>query len=159
MTASKRLARADIDARSLEVSGYVDNPLQLCAQALARMPSRIVPNFQVSCVFGAIEGEPMRYRATLLAPVIERTRPVLPRRTDFKRLAIIAESADGHRALFSWMELFHTCVGPGVFVAYDCDEAPFAPRTGRFALLSLHDDFTGPRHVRDLVRIRVQRIW
>ncbi len=159
IAAAKWLADIESDMRSLEVCGYVDEPMQLCVQALARQPSRVVQRFTVNCKYEGVLGEPRRYRATPLAPLIERACPVLPGRTDFHRLAILAESADGYRAMFSWMELFHTRVGSGVLVAYDSDDAPFEPHTGRFALLSLYDEYTGPRHVRDLVRLKVQRIW
>lgn len=153
------IAHDDQDARSLEIGGAVHAPSQLCTGALSRFPSRVVPRFVVNCKFDGVHGAPLRYRATPLAPLIERAQPVLDRPTDFKRLAIIGESAEGYRAMFTWMELFHTRVGAGVLVAYDCDDAPFEPRAGRFALLSLYDEYTGPRYVRDLIRLRVVRVW
>lgn len=153
------IAHDEQDARSLEICGAVEAPLQLCTGALSRLPSRVVPRFVVNCKFDGVHGAPLRYRATPLAPLIERSRPTLDRQTDFKRLAIIGESSEGYRSMFTWMELFHTRVGAGVLVAYDCEDAPFEPRAGRFALLSLYDEYTGPRYVRDLVRLRVVRIW
>ena len=62
--------------------------------------------------------------------------------------AVVAESREGYRALFSWNELFNTAVGDGVLVAWHVDEAPLPEGAGPFALVSLHDRATGPRYER-----------
>jgi len=143
--------------QGLIVNGNVDRPLVLCADTLRALPTRRI-EFASTCLSGAV-GAARSYRGVALTTLVEAARPSVDRHDDCRRLVIVAEAEDGYRALFSWAELFHTPLGDGVFVAFDCDDAPLNTREGHFVLVSLMDEVTGPRHVRALSRIVVQRVF
>jgi hypothetical protein len=50
-------------------------------------------------------------------------------------------------------------VGEGVGVAFDDPDAPLERHAGPFALLSLADHHTGPRHVRHLAMVELLKLW
>ncbi|MDP9902725.1 hypothetical protein [Variovorax ginsengisoli] len=143
----------------VSIGGWVRQPARLDAGQLERLGAIDVPNFVVRCTVDGAHGGPRPMRAVALRRLIEQSQPAFAQRTDFKRVAIVAESQDGYRALFSWSELFHTVIGTGVHLAFDCAQAPLAGDTGPFALVSLHDEFTGPRFVRQLASVELHKLW
>ena len=143
----------------VRIGGWVRQPLDLDAEDLDALGAEDVPGFVVRCTLDGAHGGPRPMRGVLLRRLIERAEPDFGERTDFKRTAVVAEGADGYRALFSWGELFHTPVGGGVYLAFDCARAPLDANTAPFALLSLHDTHTGPRFVRRLVSVDLRRLW
>ena len=143
----------------VRIGGWVRQPAMLDGPALETLGALTVTDFVVRCTVDGAHGGARPMRAVPLAALIERCEPDFAERTDFKRAAIVAASEDGYRALFSWSELFHTPVGAGVLLAFDSPHAPLAPHTAPFALLSLHDTFTGPRFVRKLAAVDLVQIW
>lgn len=145
-------------APAVVVGGWVRHPLRLSAPALRERGARGV-EFRVVCPHDGASGVPQRMQAVPLRTLIEEAQPAFEHGTDFKRMAIVAESSEGYRALFSWNELFNTSVGEGVMVAFDDPSARLPAPTGAFALLSLNDLHTGPRYVRHLAMIELVKLW
>lgn len=150
---------AKVDMAKVDIGGWVRHPMQLDTRSLEACGAVDVDDFVVRCTVDGAHGGPRPMRAVLLRKLIEQAEPAFVIRTDFKRVAIVAESEDGYRALFSWGEVFHTLVGTGIYLAFDCPRAPLSEGTGPFALISRHDEFTGPRFVRQLGSIEVHKLW
>ena len=143
----------------VEIGGWVRKPLRLDAARLSAFDAVTVSDFVVVCTFDGAHGGPRRLRGVALRALIGAAEPAFAQRTDFKRVAIVAESREGYRALFSWNELFNSAVGDGVIVAWDCEAAPLPEPAGPFALVSLHDRATGPRFVQRLAAIELHKLW
>ncbi|MDF1484077.1 hypothetical protein PY257_02580 [Ramlibacter sp. H39-3-26] len=141
------------------IGGWVRHPRSFDAGDLERIGAVDIRNFVVRCTVDGEHGGARSMRAVPLRALIGLSEPAFAERTDFKRAAIVAVGIDDYRALFSWTELFHTTVGNGVFLAFDSPLARLDARTGPFALLSLHDEFTGPRFVRQLASVELHRLW
>ncbi|CAM3670229.1 hypothetical protein [Roseateles saccharophilus] len=147
-----------LEAPQLIVGGWVRQPLRLDVPALQARGAEEV-DFQVVCTFDGAHGDSLRLRAVPLAPLIDEAQPAFEHRTDFKRVAIVAESSEGYRALFSWNELFNTPVGAGVMIAFASPCAPSHEHRGAFTLISRQDLHTGPRYVRHLALVEVVKLW
>lgn len=143
----------------VDVDGWVHHSLQLNASALAAYGPIAIADFLVVCTLDGAHGRSQPLRGVPLPRLVEAAAPAFGQRTDFKRVAIIAHSREGYRALFSWNELFNTAVGDGVLVAWDGPEVPLPERAGPFALVSLRDRATGPRYVQRLARVEVCKLW
>ena len=143
----------------VHLGGWVRRPLALDALALAAFDPVSITDFVVVCTFDGAHGGPRPLRAVPLRKLIEATGPAFVQRTDFKRVAIVAESHEGYRALFSWNEVFNSVVGDGVVVAWDCPEVPLPDPAGPFALVSLYDRATGPRFVQRLASVDLHKLW
>jgi hypothetical protein len=126
---------------------------------LGRLETVTVTDFVVVCTLDGPHGGPRRLRGVPLRTLIGAAEPAFEQRTDFKRVAVVAESHEGYRALFSWNELFNSAVGDGVLLAFSCAEAPLSEREGPFALVSLNDRATGPRFVQRLASVELHRLW
>lgn len=141
------------------IGGWVRHPLTLRPADLEAYEPRQVAGFEVICTFDGAHGAPRQLRGVSLRDLISTAEPAFNRRTDFKRVAIVAESTEGYRALFSWHELFNTDVGGGIMLVWNCPAAPLPHPTGPFALVSLNDHATGPRFVKRLARVDLVKLW
>lgn len=141
-------------AHGVGIGGWVHQPLWLDEAALRTRADVQDVAFTVVCTLDGAHGGPRPMVGVPVRPLIEAAQPAFEQRTDFKRVAIVAESQEGYRALFSWGEVFNTDVGEGVMLAW----ASGHPE-GPYALLSLHDHATGPRYVQGLRSITLQKLW
>jgi hypothetical protein len=145
--------------RRLAVGGWVRHPLWLDATALEAMEWVPVSDFDVVCTLDGSHGILRPVRTVRLCDLIAQAEPAFEKRTDFKRVAIVAEGEECYRALFSWAEIFNSPLGSGIVVAYDIAGARLPANAGSFALLARHDLATGPRYVRGLRSIEVHKLW
>lgn len=143
----------------VHLGGWVRQPLMLDGAALAAFDPVSVTDFLVVCTFDGAHGGTRRLRGVPLRQLVTAAQPAFEQRTDFKRVALVAESCEGYRALFSWNEVFNSVVGDGVIVAWDSAESPLPPPAGPFALASLYDRATGPRFVQRLATLELHKLW
>jgi len=136
------------------IGGWVRQPLQLTLPQLAARDDVRAVQFTVVCTFDGAHGGARAYTGVPLAALVLQAEPAFEQRTDFKRVALVAESVEGYRALFSWGEVFNTPVGDGVLVAW-----PSGQTEGPVALVSLQDLATGPRFVQGLAGVTLWRLW
>ena len=130
----------------LEVTGLVSRALSLSVDDLRAVAKRRGP------------AEAGGYGGILLSELLKEAAIKEDERHALRRTYVVAVATDGYQAVFSWGELFNTPVGRSVLVAYERDGAPLREGEGRFALVSLADERTGPRHVKWLSRIDVRRV-
>jgi hypothetical protein len=143
----------------LRLGGWVRRPVQLESAQLDAMEWLLVADFDVVCTADGSHGVLPPVRAVRLAELVDLAQPAFERRTDFKRVALVAEGGDGYRALFSWAEVFNSPLGHGIVVAYEAPGSRLPAAAGPFALMSRHDLATGPRYVRRLRSIEVHKLW
>jgi DMSO/TMAO reductase YedYZ molybdopterin-dependent catalytic subunit len=60
--------------------------------------------------------------------------------------------------VFSWSELYNARLGDNVLVVTSVDGKPLPPTEGAYALRSLPDTKSGPRHVKWLRRLEVSTV-
>ena len=143
----------------LSVGGWVRHPLRCDASRLDEMEWIVVQDFNVICTYDGAHGTLPPVRAVRLSDLLEHAQPAFLQRTDFKRVAIVAEGEQGYRALFSWAEVFNSPLGSGIVVAYRTPASTLPANAGAFALLARHDLATGPRYVRGLHSIELHKLW
>lgn len=146
-------------ASAVQIGGWVRQPQSLRAEDLAAMEWVQVGDFDIVCTADGLHARLPPVRAVRLAELIERAVPAFVHRTDFKRVAIVAEGAEGYRALFSWSEVFNSSAGGGIVVAFERPGQGLPANAGPFALLPRHDLATGPRYVRGLRSIELHKLW
>lgn len=143
----------------LSLGGWVRKPMTLDVHDLVEMEWLQVNDFDVICTLDGSHGMLAPVRAVRLGDLIARAEPAFERRTDFKRVAIVAEGAEGYRALFSWAEVFNSPLGTGIVVAFDWPGQELPPHAGPCAVLARHDLATGPRYVRALHSLELHKLW
>lgn len=131
-------------AAVFEVEGSVETPLHIDKAAFSAMKQTELDNVGLVCMSGETKAAQKRRKGVLLRTLFEASGLKVSRRGDRNRAVVLASGRDGYGAAFSYQELVNTPVGEGVLVV---DEG------GSFGLYTRQDYITGPRHVRDLVRL------
>lgn len=154
----RRHAASPRQAR-LQLGGWVRRPLAFEPRQLDAMEWLQVEDFDVICTLDGSHGVLPPVHAVRLCDLVDLVQPAFEKRTDFKRVALVAEGHEGYRALFSWAEVFNSPLGKGIVVAYDLPGTRLPAHAGPFALLARHDLATGPRYVRGLRSIELHKLW
>lgn len=143
---------------SLQITGFVPQPLNLGLKDLRHLPSRVLGPTEIVCMTGRHIENVDGYRGVSLVDVLALTGlPNVPRAA-LKECVVVAHGGDGYRALFSWIELHNTAIGAGVLVVYEKNFRPLDERSGPLGLISSADTRLGPRHLRQLREIAVLRL-
>ena len=98
----------------------------------------------------------IRYGGVSLPALLKKQGIEALDRYGLRAATILIIAKDGYRASFSWGELFNTSAGESVIVITEENGAPNPAREGDFSLRAFSDLRPGPRHVRDVVEIRVE---
>ena len=143
---------------NIAVTGVVENKLTLSVADLRKFPPQQVGEVKMMCQSGANLGNLENLKGVLLKDILDKAGIVSKSHNDVKKMAIIATASDGYKVVFSWSEIFNSPIGEGVLVFFEKDGKPLGDDQGRIAMVSAKDIRTGPRHVKWLQGIDVQKI-
>jgi DMSO/TMAO reductase YedYZ molybdopterin-dependent catalytic subunit len=122
---------------------------------LAALPQTEIVEARSVGAGGAAQSEQVRWRGVLLRDVLDAAGMQALDKYALRRSAVVARATDGYAALFSWGELFNARLGDNVLVITAVDGRPLPASEGPYALRSLSDTKSGPRHVKWLQRLEV----
>lgn len=142
----------------LTIGGRVRQGLDLSIEALKAFPVQAPPEIPIIGRNGQTLRTLKNYTGCRLTDLLDKSELLAADHNDLKKTVVIATASDDYKAVFSWNELYNTAVGPGVLVLYGRDGQVLADDEGRIALISTMDLHTGPRHVRWLKDVQVQKI-
>lgn len=97
----------------------------------------------------------VRYRGVLLRDLLDAAGVQSLDRYALRHSGVAARATDNYAVLFSWGELYNARVGDNVLVITTMNGKPLPATEGPYALRSLSDTKSGPRHVKWLNRIEV----
>lgn len=97
----------------------------------------------------------LRYRGVLLRDLLDAAGVQNLDRYALRHSGVVARATDHYAVLFSWGELYNARVGDSVLVITTINGKPLPSTEGPYALRSLSDTKSGPRHVKWLNRIEV----
>jgi hypothetical protein len=151
-TQSSATAAPSAPGPALTVAGDVPTPLSLSLDDLRHLPRKTLT------VANSHNGKQETYEGVPLAELWQRAG--LPQGEALRGAAmatyVIAEGADGYRALFSAAELDSSFQDSDVIVADTLDGAPLSVREGPLKLVAPHDKRPG-RWVRTLRSLTVAK--
>ena len=101
------------------------------------------------------EAQALRWRGVLLRELLDAACLQKLDRYALRHTAVVARATDNYAALFSWGELYNGRAGYSVLVITALNGKPLPPSEGPYALRSLADTRSGPRHVKWLQRLEV----
>jgi hypothetical protein len=135
----------------LTVSGIGAKTAPFVEVTLAKLPQQTVQTSD--------HGTPVVYRGVLLSDVLAQVD--LPVGEKFHKTAVsyylVAEAADGYRAVFSWAELDPSIAEKTVYVVFKRDGKPLSPTEGPFALV-VPGEKRNARWVRQLQALRILQV-
>lgn len=145
---------ADNVSKQLAIGGRVPNALTLLPGALDAYSVRTLPDIPLKGRTGETQRILKGYAGIRLTDLLDKAQLNTADHNELKKTIVVATATDAYKAVFSWSELFNTSIGDGVYVLVAKDSQPLDDSEGRFALLSMQDIHTGPRHVRWLKDIQ-----
>lgn len=140
---------------TLRICGRVEAPLEVDIDILKAMDTIEAKDLRLICGSGEPRGRISHCRGALLSDLINMADVVIEDHNDTKKMYIVAASADGYKAVFSWQEIFNSPVGEGVMVVVEKDGRQLYEEDNSVDLLSSCDYLTGPRYVRRLGSIEI----
>ena len=143
---------------TLTVGGRVAHPLALAVGALRTFRVEQLADAAVKSRSGETVRWLTGYAGVRLTELLDKAELIAGDHNDLKKTIVVATASDDYKAVFSWSELYNTAVGEGVYVLIAREGRPLGDDEGRLALISLKDLHTGPRHVRWLKDVQVQKI-
>lgn len=152
------IALAAAPGPAVTVSGLVEHPLTLRAEALRQWPPARIVSLQLPGNDGVGPASPGVVRGVRLRDLLDQARIVQRDHTTDKKLAIIAGATDGYKVVFSWNEVFNSAAGDSMLVLFERDGKPLAANEGPLALIAGKDIKTAARHVRWLQSIEVRQV-
>lgn len=147
--------RAQTGPEAIEIVGALRQTARLDRKALAALPAEAQGSGSVVRKFDGVE-RTTTVRGVRLGALLESLGLDERDRHDWRKTVVVAIATDNYRAAFSWPELVNTEAGKQVLLVIERDGAPLDAREGPIALHALGDLRSGPRHVRNLMRIEVR---
>lgn len=139
----------------LEVKVGSGAPRRLGQAELAALPqTELVEARSVGSGARAEKAE-VRWRGVLLRDVLDAAGIQDLDRYALRHSGVVARATDNYAALFSWGELYNAGGGDNVLVITAMNGKPLPASEGPYALRSLGDTRSGPRHVKWLSRVEV----
>lgn len=148
-------AQAQPGPDAIDFAGALRQTTRLDRKALAALPAELQGSGSVVRKFDGVE-RTTTVRGVRLGALLESLGLDERDRYDWRKSVVIAIATDGYRAVYSWPELVNTDAGKQVLLVIERDGAPLDGREGPVALHALGDLRSGPRHVRNLMRIEVR---
>ncbi|WP_020654296.1 molybdopterin-dependent oxidoreductase [Massilia niastensis] len=128
------------------------------AAELAALPQTEIVEARTVGAAGAAETAEVRWRGVLLRDILGAAGMQELDRRALRRSAVVARAKDGYMVLFSWGELFNARLGENVLVVTSVNGKLLPASEGPYALRSLSDTKSGPRHVKWLQHLEVLTI-
>ncbi|MBS1488764.1 MAG: molybdopterin-dependent oxidoreductase [Bacteroidetes bacterium] len=143
-------------SKQLVVKGDVEHPLTLTVDSLKNMKVSVMHDMNVVCQSGATVNTINQSKGVLLKEILNKAKLKQSNHKD-RNFYVVARATDNYKATFSWGEIFNNPAGDNVYVLFEENGKPISQR-GSMVLFSLSDTKTGPRHVRWLSSIEVNKV-
>lgn len=139
----------------LEVKLGAAAPRRITQAEIAALPqTELVETRSVGAGARAEQSE-VRWRGVLLRDLLDAAGMQKLDRYALRHSGVVARASDDYAVLFSWGELYNAGAGDKVLVITAMNGKPLPASEGPYALRSLSDTRSGPRHVKWLNRVEV----
>lgn len=143
-------------SKEVKVVGDVIMPLTLTVDSLKKMNVVELKDFKVVCQSGATTEDIKSTKGVLLKEILEKATIEQKEHKD-RNFYIVARATDDYKATFSWAEIFNSPLGEQIYVLFEQNGEPLKDK-GEMIVISAGDTRTGPRHVKWLKSIEVNRV-
>lgn len=152
------IAKESFETNEVKVEGSVLNKLTLNVETLQAMKVVETGSSSLVCKHGGVNQTIKSYEGVRLKDILIKAQIKNEKRGDLNKLYIIARSADGYNALFSYQEIFNTKNGENIIVFYKKNGKLLGSYEGKIGLISMDDTKKTSRQVKWLESISVNRI-
>lgn len=149
--------KAEFFTTEVEIKGLVEKPMTLTVQDLKKRKGITGKDFVITSHTGAVRRTLDSYTGVLLKDVLDEAKIVMNSPKDRGKYYILITASDGYKVLFSYNELYSSNTGEQVFLLYEENGKPIE-EDGAFVVICASDEITGPRHVKWVESVTVNRL-
>jgi DMSO/TMAO reductase YedYZ molybdopterin-dependent catalytic subunit len=144
-------------ADQVAVKGLITHPFIIDLQSIERMQPEVHNNVNIVCSSGETKKELRSFKGISLKRILDNAGIVMPKPKERGKYYIAVRATDGYTTLYAWNEIYNNPTGNHVFLIYEENGQPIR-EDGRFVMICSNDLVTGPRHVKWVQSITVEKL-
>ncbi|WP_157986306.1 molybdopterin-dependent oxidoreductase [Chitinophaga alhagiae] len=139
------------------VKGLIERPFTINLKTIGSLQPEVHNNLNIVCSSGETKKELRSFRGVALKRILDSAGIVMPRPKERGKYYIAVRATDGYTTLYAWNEIYNNPTGNHVFLIYEENGQPIR-EDGRFVMICGNDVVTGPRHVKWVSSISVEKL-
>lgn len=143
---------------AIHISGDILAEKIFSIAQIKSLPSSDLGDFEITNHLGEPRGVAKQLKGFSVLRLLELVELDAPSPKLLSEFFLIFEASDGYKVVFSWNELFNNSLGEQVYLITSKDGESLEKMEDGILLISKTDIRTGRRHVKNLARIRINRV-
>lgn len=144
-------------SEQVAVKGLIERPFTITLQNIDRFRPEVHNNVNIVCSSGETKKELRSFKGIPLKRVLDSAGIIMPKPKERGKYYIAVRATDGYTTLYAWNEIYNNPTGSQVFLIYEENGLPIREE-GRFVMICGNDIITGPRHVKWVESITVEKL-
>ncbi len=140
---------------SFVVNGLVEQEQRFTAITLAQMKQHDLDHIQLTKGNGQTYLTLNAATGVLLKDILQAVTIKGQNNKNYSAYYIVCTAADGYKTLYSWNELFNTAIGEEVYLITQTNGQALDQMKESIMMVSLQDQMTGKRNLRNLASIAI----
>lgn len=140
---------------SFKVNGLVEQEQHFTATSLLEMQQLPLGNIQLTKGNGQVYLELNEASGVLLKDVLLSVTVKGQNNKNYSAYYVVCTAADGYKTIYSWNELFNSPIGEQVYLITQAKEQALDQMEQAIMMVSLGDQITGKRNLRNLAIIEI----
>lgn len=143
---------------SFSISGLVEGNPSFSKESLLEIEQQDLGTVQLRKGNGEVYLELNETKGVLLKDVLESIPVKGQTNKNYSSYYVNCKAVDGFQSLYSWNELFNSPMGDSVYLITEADGKSLDQMSQSIMMISLQDQITGKRNLRNLTMIEVNRV-
>jgi len=140
------------------IEGKVKQALTFTTSDLDTFTTRSLPDLSVTDHTGAVRHTLTYLKGILLKDILSKAVLDAENPKVLSEFYFVLEAPDNYKIVYSWNEIFNTETGNNIYVLTEEDGKNYKQTEERIAIVTMTDIRTGRRHMRNISRIKVERV-
>lgn len=162
LSCSSRSAKNNTDNQvtdSFSITGLVEEIPSFSKERLLELNQQNLGTVQLRKGDGEVYLELEKTKGVLLKDVVESVPVKGQTNKNYSAYYVDCKAVDGFQAVYSWNELFNSPLGDSVYLITEANGKSLEQMSQSIMMVSLQDQITGKRNLRNLSSIEVSRVY
>lgn len=144
---------------SFSITGLVEEIPSFSKERLLELNQQNLGTVQLRKGDGEVYLELEKTKGVLLKDVVESVPVKGQTNKNYSAYYVDCKAVDGFQAVYSWNELFNSPLGDSVYLITEANGKSLEQMSQSIMMVSLQDQITGKRNLRNLSSIEVSRVY
>lgn len=143
---------------SFSIGGLVEGKPSFSKESLLELNQQDLGTVQLRKGNGEVYLELEETKGVLLKDVLESVPVKGQTNKNYSAYYVDCKAVDGFQSVYSWNELFNSPMGDSVYLVTEADGKSLDQMSQSIMMISLQDQITGKRNLRNLASIEINRV-